>query len=133
MENGKISLHITLKNALAFLLCISTTPLSFIIGLPFDLIPHARAVYSIFSYLRETDMISKISSWNSVPQQVLTGSLYRSLWKGRKTISPVILSVQFNIRTKSCTLALKLSLGMWLNMRRVVIEANSELWLNILP
>lgn len=132
MENGKISVHITLQNALAFLLFISATPLSFIIGLPFDLMPHARAVYSIFSYLRKTDMISKISSWNSVPQQVPTGSLYRSLWKGRKT-SPVVLSVQFNIRTKSCTLALKLSLGMWLNMRRVMIEANSELWLNILP
>lgn len=63
-----------------------------------------------------------------------TADTYMELiWKERKTISSVILGVQLNFRTKSYILATELSLGWWLNMGRVMIKANSELWLNILP
>lgn len=63
---------------------------------------------------------------------MLTWSLDGSLWDERKTISPIILGVQFDFRTKVYTLDTLMSFGMWRNMGRVLIKVTSELWLNIL-
>lgn len=95
---------------------------SFIIRFSLHLIPHIPAICSTISYLRKKmDVISKISSWHSVRQQMLSWSLYGNLWKERKTVSPVIPGVQFNFRTTSYTLATELSLRMWLNMGKLTI------------
>lgn len=57
-----------------WLFCVQQ-PLSFLIRLSFDLIPHIPV---LISYLRKMDIITKISCWNSLRQQMLTWSF---IWK----------------------------------------------------